>query len=242
MAATPSAVAPARARRAGRRSPATLRDFLLAVLTFSSGAVDAIAFLALGKVFTAFQTGNVVFLGFKLADAGGPNLVRVAASLAGFAAGVLVATRVVGVMRAAEVWSARASLALGLTFLAQVAFAVVWLATSGHPGMATGDVLAAMSAVAMGVQSATVLALGVPGVFTTAATATVIFLMRDTAEGREAPAAEPVRLLRVLGALVAGAAAGGLLLMHARTAAPLLPLAGTALVITAAHQLIGRTR
>ena len=40
-----------------------VRHWLLAALTVSSGAVDAISFLALGKIFTAFMTGNVAFLG-----------------------------------------------------------------------------------------------------------------------------------------------------------------------------------
>jgi uncharacterized membrane protein YoaK (UPF0700 family) len=40
-----------------------VRDLLLMALTFSSGAIDAISYLALGKVFTAFMTGNIVFLG-----------------------------------------------------------------------------------------------------------------------------------------------------------------------------------
>jgi len=41
-----------------------VRDLLLNGLTFSSGAVDAISFLTLGKVFTAFMTGNIAFLGY----------------------------------------------------------------------------------------------------------------------------------------------------------------------------------
>ena len=40
-----------------------VRDLLLNGLTFSSGAVDAISFLTLGKGFTAFMTGNIAFLG-----------------------------------------------------------------------------------------------------------------------------------------------------------------------------------
>ena len=40
-----------------------VRNWLLNALTVSSGAVDAISFLALGKVFTAFMTGNIAFLG-----------------------------------------------------------------------------------------------------------------------------------------------------------------------------------
>jgi uncharacterized membrane protein YoaK (UPF0700 family) len=40
-----------------------IRDLLLNGLTFPSGAVDAISFLTLGKVFTAFMTGTSRFWG-----------------------------------------------------------------------------------------------------------------------------------------------------------------------------------
>jgi len=50
-----------------------VRDLLLGALTASSGAVDAMSFLGLGKVFSAFMTGNIAFLGFRVAGAGGPG-------------------------------------------------------------------------------------------------------------------------------------------------------------------------
>src|ERR1700692_2021123 len=72
-----------------------VRDLLLNALTVSSGAVDAISFLALGKVFSAFMTGNIAFLGFRAAGAGGPGAVAVLASMGGFAVGVYASTRIV---------------------------------------------------------------------------------------------------------------------------------------------------
>jgi uncharacterized membrane protein YoaK (UPF0700 family) len=50
-------------------APALLavRDRLLVALAFSSGIFEAICFLSFGKVFTAFQTGNLVFLGLGVA-------------------------------------------------------------------------------------------------------------------------------------------------------------------------------
>jgi len=36
---------------------------------FLPGAIDAISFLALGKVFSAFMTGNIAFLGLRVAGA-----------------------------------------------------------------------------------------------------------------------------------------------------------------------------
>jgi uncharacterized membrane protein YoaK (UPF0700 family) len=44
---------------------------LLVVMTVVTGIVDAVSYLALGHVFVANMTGNVVFLGFALAGAGG---------------------------------------------------------------------------------------------------------------------------------------------------------------------------
>jgi uncharacterized membrane protein YoaK (UPF0700 family) len=52
-------------------SDRSIRDWLLFALTVSSGAVDAISFLALGKVFTAFMTGNLAFLGMGIAGHAG---------------------------------------------------------------------------------------------------------------------------------------------------------------------------
>ncbi len=52
----------------------SLRDWLLFALTLSSGAVDAISYFGL-KIFSAFMTGNLVFLGFGIADiVGSPDL------------------------------------------------------------------------------------------------------------------------------------------------------------------------
>ena len=215
--------------RTARLSVTAVRDLRLIALTFSSGAVDAIAFLGLGKVFTAFQTGNFVFLGIGAADAGGPQLPRVACSLIGFAAGVLAATLLVRPTKGSSPWPRRVTHTLSAVVAAQAAFLLVWAATSGRPGTASGHMLAALSGLAMGLQSGAVLSLAVAGVFTTAATATLMFLVRSIAERSTAP--ERARFAGVLVALCAGAAAGGLLLVHARTLAPALPLAVTALVV-----------
>src|SRR5215211_5911778 len=125
--------APRRVARAGRLSDAMVRDLLLVGLTFSSGAVDAIAFLGLGKVFTAFQTGNLVFLGVGAADAGGPEVLRVACSLLGFAVGVLAATLIVRPTKGSGLWPGRVTVALSIAMAAQAAFLAEWAATSGRP-------------------------------------------------------------------------------------------------------------
>src|SRR5208337_1699344 len=64
---------------------------LLLVLTVVTGLVDAVSYLKLGHVFVANMTGNVVFLGFAVADAQdfsiAASLVAIAAFLAGALAG-----------------------------------------------------------------------------------------------------------------------------------------------------------
>jgi uncharacterized membrane protein YoaK (UPF0700 family) len=40
---------------------------VLVVLTVTTGLVDAVSVLGLGRVFTANMTGNIVFLGFTAA-------------------------------------------------------------------------------------------------------------------------------------------------------------------------------
>jgi uncharacterized membrane protein YoaK (UPF0700 family) len=223
---------------AARQPPGTgARDLLLVALTFSSGAIDAISFIALGKLFTAFMTGNLVFLGLRAAGEPGPDVLTVALSLAVFAAGVFVSMRIVGASKGSSVWPHEVTLALGVVAISQAAFLTGWIASSGQPSTGVTDLLVGLSALAMGMQSGAVLSLGVRGVFTTAATATVMFLAHDLAA--ESSARERVRLAGVVTALLAGAAAGGLLLEHARTYAPLLPLVVTTLVVAIAWNPLG---
>ena len=74
------------------------------------------------------------------------------------------------------------------------------------------------------------MSLRVEGVFTTAATATLLYLMRGLPKPSEVAGSQR-RLAGVLVALVTGAAAGALLLEHARTLAPALPLVVSTLVV-----------
>src|ERR1700736_3067070 len=112
---------------------ARIRDVLLSALTVSSGAVDAISFLALGKVFSAFMTGNIAFLGFRIAGAGGPGAVAVLASMVGFALGVYVSSRIVQRSDRSEVWPRHVTIALGLSLVAHATFVAVWFASNGQP-------------------------------------------------------------------------------------------------------------
>src|SRR3954451_5847352 len=59
----------------------------LLVLTFTTGIVDAVSYLGLGRVFTANMTGNIVFLGFGIAGSGGLPVLAPLVSLGSFLLG-----------------------------------------------------------------------------------------------------------------------------------------------------------
>src|SRR3989442_14418068 len=75
MSETAASAQPARFDREALASAARSIQHPLArallVLTFTTGIVDAVSYLGLGRVFTANMTGNIVFLGFGIAGSGG---------------------------------------------------------------------------------------------------------------------------------------------------------------------------
>lgn len=209
----------------------TRRDWLLIALTFATGAVDAISYFGLGKVFSAFMTGNLVFLGFGIANAGGPSLLPVLFALGSFTLGAYLGARATRSSPANPVMGATIFATMGVVALLEAIFLAAWIAKAGQPTGASANWLIALLALAMGLQMAAVRALGVPGVFTTAATFTLLAFVGDFAGAR--PAAEAPRLGGSLAGLVAGACTGGVLFIHAPLFVPALPLGVTALTLLA---------
>ncbi len=60
---------------------------MLLALTLTTGLIDAACYLGLGHVFTANMTGNMVLLGFGLANAGGLPVIAPLVSLGFFLVG-----------------------------------------------------------------------------------------------------------------------------------------------------------
>jgi uncharacterized membrane protein YoaK (UPF0700 family) len=218
------------------RSPARLlavRDRLLVALAFAAGIYEAICFLSFGKVFSGFQTGNIVFLGVVAAGTrppAGPNPVTVLVSLAAFALGAAAAMPILKRFDGDEeveddnvflVWPARVSAVLWAVLVVQTGFLAVWWATS--PSNLSTYVLIGLNAFAMGMQMNAIRALHVPGISTTAATATFISVVSGISTWSiKAPAAR--RLVGVLVAVAAGAFVGDWTLSHLHAYAPVLPV------------------
>jgi len=215
-----------------------IRDILLNALTVSSGAIDAISFLDLGKVFSAFMTGNIAFLGLRAAGAPAPGWTSIFAAMFGFAAGVYLSTRIVRPSEAFGIWSQRVTVALCVSLIAHAAFLSIWFASNGRPSVGVIPVLLGSWAFAMGMQSAAVRRLHVDGVFTTAATATFLFLVGDLTNW-SATVKERRRLAGVLASLFVGATAGGLLSVYAHIYAPVLPFVITVVAVATAAFALG---
>ncbi|MDT5012653.1 MAG: hypothetical protein QOH57_4270, partial [Mycobacterium sp.] len=207
-----------------------LRDVLLIALTVASGAVDAISYFGLGRTFSAFMSGNIVFLAFDIANLRATAVLPVVVALCVFGAGAYLGHRI-WTLRSHEsgLWTPTVSVLLVLVASAETGFLALWAETARQPSTLIAAILLALFSLAMGIQTAAVRSLGVQGVFTTAATFTLVALAGVFAGAR--PNAEMPRLIGVLVGLVLGAVCGGLLFLHARSYAPILPLTITVLVI-----------
>ncbi|HEX3930114.1 MAG TPA: YoaK family protein [Nocardioides sp.] len=241
-AATPSRQSPDTSPRPGAESVGqrTRSDrvqgplpVLLILLTIVTGLVDAFSYLSLGRVFVANMTGNVVFVGFGLAGAGG---ISVAASLLAVLAFTLGAA-------AGGRWSLRHPPHRGhllrvaaTTQTVLVVTAAVVAGGAGISGQTTRFVLIGLLAGAMGGQNAVARRLGVPDLTTTVLTLTVTGLVADATSVK----VRFRRLLPVL-AMLGGALVGGALLRWLGPSAPLwIAAALLASVAVGAHVAIRR--
>jgi uncharacterized membrane protein YoaK (UPF0700 family) len=194
---------------------------LLLLLTLVTGLVDAASFLDLGHVFVANMTGNVVFLGFAIAGAGG-----ISAWLSLVAIGAFLVGSVTGGRLGEHFAVSRDQLLRGALVPQLVAVLLAVLVAAGHDhiGGMRRYVVIALLAFAMGIQNATARRLAVPELTTTVLTMTLTGIAADSplAGGEGSRLAR--RLLAVLAMLV-GATIGGLLSLHVNPAAPLLAAA-----------------
>jgi uncharacterized membrane protein YoaK (UPF0700 family) len=180
---------------------------LLLTMTVVTGMVDAVSILALGRVFVANMTGNVVFVAFAVAGAPGFSLAASLSALVGFLAGAGLGGRMVRL-------TGHRGLLLRNTAVIELVLllvAVVLLLADRHPGGLTRDLIAFLVAVAMGAQNATVRQLAVPDVTTTVLTMTLTGIAADVRTGGRAVLVR--RALAVL-TMFAGAAVGAALVLR----------------------------
>jgi uncharacterized membrane protein YoaK (UPF0700 family) len=190
------------------------------VLTMASGMVDAVTFLALGHVFVANMTGNVVFLGFA---AGGVREISATGSLAALGAFVLgsfAGGALTVHSRSVERLMLRAT---AIDFVLVAAALLVVMTLGSAIESAAGFVVIVFLALAMGIQSATARTIAVPDFTTTVLTMTITGLAADLARG---VSPKTLRRLVSVGAMFAGAAAGAVLVLRSGVPAALAAVCG----------------
>ncbi|OON78085.1 hypothetical protein B1H18_17430 [Streptomyces tsukubensis] len=215
-------------------------------LSFASGAVDALAIVALGGAFAGVMTGNLIFLGAAAAGESPEGVWSPAAALCGYLVGTAVATpfarrgpasRRSGPQRAHDPWPWPIVALIGVEGALLVAVASVWAVLGEDLGNPWRCVLVAALALAMGVQATAILSLGPAGAPTTFFTSTLTTLFMGLSGARRG-SVDPWAAARLV-CLVAGASAAVLVRDRVSGWAAVLP---AALVVAVAVTMVVRPR
>jgi uncharacterized membrane protein YoaK (UPF0700 family) len=202
---------------------------LLLTLTVVTGLVDATSYLKLGHVFVANMTGNVVFLGFGIAGAGGISIWTSLTALGSFLVGGVAGGRI------GARWSSDRGRHLAATtstelLLVTAALAVAALSTH-HIGTASRYAVIVLLAIAMGIQNTAARKLAVPDLTTTVLTMTLTGIAADATLAGGHGSKLGRRALSVA-AMLLGALIGGLLILKVDNSAPLALAAGLLAIVS----------
>jgi uncharacterized membrane protein YoaK (UPF0700 family) len=147
------------------------RDALLLLLAAASGSADGWSYFGIAHAFVANMTGNTVLLGISIFHLHG-DYIHPLIAVAGYVAGTALGTLLTRKVQPGSVWDRRVSSTLFLEGLVLIGAEVAWVAMRQQPSPRGASVLLAAIAVAIGMQSAAMMQLRVPGVVTTYITGT----------------------------------------------------------------------
>jgi len=220
------------------------------ILSWTSGCLDALGFLGLGRVFTANMTGNTVLCGLALAQGDWSALLRSLIAIVGFSLGVIAGTLLVESKRERQqhTWAIQIIRSLIIEAWILLIFAVGWSWPKlVIPDSPTANLLIGLSALAMGQQSATIVSLGIPGISTTYITGTITTLLSNIsrhfslriqhqpiitpAVTAQTEHQRPVRLASVWITYISAAIIGSYSELHVPSLAAFLPFLAVAIVV-----------
>lgn len=181
----------------------------LLILTFVTGIVDVVSFLALGQVFSAMQTGNVIFLGLGVAGVSGAPVLAPLVALVAFLVGGTVAALIARTATPAARSRLRLAMAVEIGLLGVAA--VLAALADVSPGGLTAYVLIAILSVAMGLRNTIARGIGDPNLATTVLNLTLSAFVSSTPTGIASEGELALRATAIM-AILAGAVAGALLL------------------------------
>jgi uncharacterized membrane protein YoaK (UPF0700 family) len=215
-------------------APTTSRLTIAALLslTAGTGVIDAASYLGLGHVFVANMTGNIVFLGFAANPSSGLSASLALIALAAFMFGALLGGAAGHRLAGSRIWPTSVLLVqVVLLGAVAAAAAALGIATLGRP------IIVAVLACAFGLQNSTARRMAVADLTTTVLTLTVTGLAADSRVAG-GPGAKPVRRVASIVTMLAGAAAGALLV---QVSVP-LTIGAAALCVFVAAVLLGVDR
>ena len=185
------------------------------------------------------MTGNLVLLGIAIGQGQLAGSIRAVIAFAGFVIGVVVGVRITARTEAATVWPRSASLALLAELGLLLGLLAGWEITGDRPVPVALGTLIALSAGAMGMQTAAARRLRVPGVTTTFVTGMLTGLIAALVMAG-AGRSQLALWAATLAGLVIGAAVGAAVFTVWRPGAPLVALLLVASVLGAATWLTRR--
>jgi uncharacterized membrane protein YoaK (UPF0700 family) len=218
------------------------RDGAIMLLAFAGASVDAISYLALGRVFTANMTGNTVLLGLALVEGNRAALVRSGLAILGFMAGAVATAALLRRGKQPPQAERPAVAGLWLELAALGILAMLWYQAGPTPGNSALPALILIAGMAMGIQSAAVQHMHVRGISTTyitgmltALTADLVVWLRQLEETSPGKVGGPALPALTWGTYALGAVIAVLVEQRWTAAALLLPAAGIvgALVVAA---------
>jgi uncharacterized membrane protein YoaK (UPF0700 family) len=171
--------------------------------------VDAVSILALGRVFIANMTGNVVFIGFALAGAPGFSLLASLLALVGFLIGAAACAPAISRWRAAR-GRLLAVVTTAEFVLLACALAIASVSIEPLRGISQNSI-AVVAATALGVQNAAARELAVPDATTTVLTMTLTGFAADL---RQRDGQVLLRRFLAVAAMLGGAVAGAALVLR----------------------------
>ncbi len=214
------------------------RDTLVVILTLTTGAVDAVTFLRLGKVFSSVITGNLALLGVSAGEYDATHALNGGLALAGYGVGVLLGMPVARTPeRGQPPWPRRVTVTLSAELAVLAAFSGLWLASGTNRGAPARLALLMIAAAAMGLQATAVRRLG--QMSTTYLTSTLTGVLSAFALTRMP--SQWQRSVGVLAAMVTGAVLGALAAVHSPGWVPAAILIPLAIVLACSLLLADRT-
>ena len=156
-------------------------DIILLLLAGVAGSIDVMSYFGLGHVFTANMTGNTIMLGLSIGQGKLSSSLHSLAALAGFISGAFLGAFMVE--SKAKNWNTYITRSIAVEGFIIVVFALLWYRHNQTQDDFSLYISIILSAIAMGLQSAAIRHLHIPGVVTTFITGTITSIGASAAKG-----------------------------------------------------------